>query len=45
MEEGTHSPALRMPPPAPPLTHEDDEAEGAENCCTDKPPDPEAVPV
>lgn len=33
------------PLPVPPLTHEDDDADGTQNPGTDEPADPEAVPV
>lgn len=39
--------ALPCPTPlaAPPLTHDDDDADGTQNPCTDEPSDSEAVPV
>lgn len=38
-------PALPATPPAPALTHEDNDAHGTQNPCEDEPADSEAVPV
>lgn len=43
--EDTHRPALPAPPPAAPLTHEDDNANGAQDRCEDEPADTEPEPV
>lgn len=42
---GAHSPALPAQPPVSPLTHEDDDADSAQNGGADEPADPESVPV